>query len=36
MMSGVIDKARLHEEIEKALRKQFYVGNNYGGSGFGF
>jgi conjugative transfer pilus assembly protein TraH len=34
-MTSVVEKAKLHEEIEKALRKQFYVGNNYGG-GFGF
>jgi conjugative transfer pilus assembly protein TraH len=34
MMVSVIDKAETHEKIEKALRKRFYVGNNYGGFGY--
>jgi conjugative transfer pilus assembly protein TraH len=34
-LQDVIQKFKLQEEVEKALRKQFYVGNNYGG-GFGY
>jgi conjugative transfer pilus assembly protein TraH len=34
-MTSIVEKAEQHEKIEKALRKQFYVGGSYGG-GFGF
>jgi conjugative transfer pilus assembly protein TraH len=35
MMVSIVDKAKMHDEIQKALMKQFYVGNSYSG-GFGY